>query len=116
MSERDHPDDGQRGVVLLMRTWNDTEAEMVRQILAGHGIPCQVVSDVPHTVWPIAVDGLGEVRILVKASREAEARNLIADHRRRGFEILDGQRGSADDPAGPPDTADPASRAEGEES
>ena len=31
---------------------------MVRQLLATYGIPCQVVSDVPHTVLPLTIDGL----------------------------------------------------------
>jgi hypothetical protein len=76
--------------VLLMRTWSDTEAALVRQLLEGYGIPCQVVSDVPHTVLPISVNGLGEVRILVPRSRLEEAKNLLADHRRQGMELVSG--------------------------
>lgn len=72
--------------VLLMTTWSDAEAEMVRQILATRDIPCQVVSDVPHSVLPISVDGLGELRILVPASRSDEARELLAEYRRGGLE------------------------------
>lgn len=75
---------------LLVRTWSDGEALLVRQLLASYGIPCQVVSDVPHTVLPLSVDGLGEIRILVPASRFLEARSLLADHLRQGLEIVDG--------------------------
>jgi len=78
------------GGVLLLRTWNDGEAMMVKQLLATYGIPCQVVSDVPHTVLPISVDGLGEVRILVPAGRLQESKRLIAEHLRQGLELLDG--------------------------
>jgi len=77
---------------LLMTTWNDGEASMVRQILENAGIPVQVVSDVPHTVLPIAVDGLGEVRILVPGRQLEEARALLAEHRRQGLEVVDGGR------------------------
>jgi len=80
--------------VLVMTTWNDGEAAMVRQILESFGIPTQVVSDVPHTVLPISVDGLGEVRILVPADRLREARELLAEHRREGLEMVDGGQGS----------------------
>lgn len=86
--------DQSKGAKLLVRTWNDGEAEMVRQILASYGIPCQVVSDVPHSVLPFTLDGLGEVRILVPAGRLDEARELLAEHRREGLEIVDGGRES----------------------
>ena len=69
---------------LLLTTWDDGEAAMLRQLLEAAGIPCQVVSDVPHSVYPITVDGLGEVRILVPARRLDEARAVIDDHRRQG--------------------------------
>jgi hypothetical protein len=75
---------------LLMTTWNDGEAAMIRQLLESYGIPVQVVSDVPHTVLPLSVDGLGEVRILVPADRLHEARELLAEHRRQGLEVIDG--------------------------
>jgi hypothetical protein len=78
------------GGELLVRTWSDVEASMIRQILASYGIPCQVVSDITHTVYPITVDGLGEVRILVPAARLEEARELLAEHRRQGLEIVEG--------------------------
>ena len=86
--------DQSKGGKLLVRTWNDGEAAMVRQILASYGIPCQVVSDVPHSVLPFTLDGLGEVRILVPAGRLDEARELLAEHRREGLEIVDGGRES----------------------
>ena len=74
--------------VLLVRTWSDGEALLVRQLLGSYGIPCQVVSDVPHAVLPLSVDGLGEIRILVPASRLEAARSLLADHLRNGLEIV----------------------------
>ena len=85
------------GGVLLLRTWNDGEAMMIKQLLATYGIPCQVVSDVPHTVLPISVDGLGEVRILVPAERLEESKRLIAEHLRQGLELLDGGSQPPDD-------------------
>ena len=94
--------DQSQGGKLLVRTWNDGEAAMVRQILASYGIPCQVVSDVPHTVLPLTVDGLGEIRILVPGERLDEARELLAEHRRQGMELVDGDKpegdGATDEP------------------
>lgn len=83
--------------VLLMKTWSDGEAEVVRQLLASYGIQCQVVSDVTHAVLPLSVDGLGEIRILVPRSRLAEAETVLAEHRREGLEMMDGGREPPDD-------------------
>lgn len=89
-------DDRQPGPArLLLTTWSDTEASMVAQLLEQEGIPCQVVSDVSHALFPLTVDGLGEVRVLVPESRYDDAVALIAEQRRRGFEILEGEDGSA---------------------
>ncbi len=77
-------------IVLLMTCWNDGEAELVRHLLDAYGIPCQVVSAVPHSVYPFTVDGLGEIRILVPASRHEEASALLAEHRRKGLESVPG--------------------------
>lgn len=82
--------DGSSGERILLRSWNDGEAMMVRTLLASYGIPCQVVSDVPHTVLPLSVDGLGEIRIVVRKSQYEEAMRLLAEHRRQGLEVLDG--------------------------
>lgn len=82
---------------LLLTTWSDSEAALVAQILEQEGIPCQVVSDVSHALFPLTVDGLGEVRVLVPASRHDEAAALIAEHRRRGFEIVDGELPDGDE-------------------
>jgi 8-oxo-dGTP pyrophosphatase MutT (NUDIX family) len=79
---------------LLMTTWDDGEAALVSQILENAGIPTQVVSDVPHSVYPLSVDGLGEVRILVPAEKLEQARALLAEHERQGRESADEEGGS----------------------
>ena len=79
---------------LLMTTWDDGEAALVSQILRNAGIPTQVVSDVPHSVYPLTVDGLGEVRILVPAESLERARALLDEHLRDGREAADEEGGS----------------------
>jgi hypothetical protein len=86
---------------LLMRTWSDGEAAMIRQLLETYGIPCQVVSDVSHCVLPFSLDGLGEVRILVPAGRIQEARTILAEHRRQGLSVIQGGLRPSDDAARP---------------
>ncbi len=73
--------------VPLVRVWNHGEAVIVRQLLASYGIPCQVVSHVSRT---FSMDGLGEIRILVSRTQLAQARELLAEHRRQGLRVIRG--------------------------
>ena len=57
---------------------------MIRQLLALYGIQCSVSSEVPHTVLPFTVDGLGEVRVHVPAAAIDEARAILAAQRQSG--------------------------------
>ncbi|HKQ61696.1 MAG TPA: hypothetical protein VJS92_10400 [Candidatus Polarisedimenticolaceae bacterium] len=75
---------------LLMRTWSDGEAAVICQLLRCYDIPCRAASDVPHSIFPLTIDGLGELRILVPATRLDEAQRLISAHRRLGLEVLPG--------------------------
>jgi hypothetical protein len=81
-----------RGQVVLMRVWDNGEAILIRQLLESYGIPCRTASGIPHTVWPIAIDGLGETRIMVPAELADEAQCLLAEHRRQGLRLIRGGR------------------------
>lgn len=81
------PDVPGQDPVVVFRTHSDIEASIVRGLLDAHGISATLSSDVPHAVFPLTVDGLGEVRIAVSASDADAASHLIADYRqedRRG--------------------------------
>ena len=78
-----------RAPALLVKTWDNGEATIIRQLLASYGIPSQVVSHVTHSVLPIGGQ-VGEIRILVPASRLDDARTLIAEHRRSGLSVVPG--------------------------
>ena len=66
---------------LLLSTWSDSEAEIIRDLLASHGISCSVSSAVPHSVMPLTVNGLGEVRIHVPPAALDEAQRVVAAYR-----------------------------------
>lgn len=103
MSMQDDHERPDEEIVLLMKTWMDGEAEIVRQLLASYGIPCQVVSDITHAIYPFTVDGLGEIQILVPASSLESARCILDDHRRAASESA-GENGTKS----PPTDDDPA--------
>jgi ribonuclease III len=68
-------------LVVIFRTHSDIEAQIVRGLLEAHGVPSVVSSDVLHSVFPMAVDGLTEVRLSVHAGEADEAQRIIDGHR-----------------------------------
>ena len=69
---------------VIFRTWNDSEAELVRGLLESYGIPCQVISHITRSVVPLTVDGLGEIRVSVPEEAAQEARDILEGHRLSG--------------------------------
>ena len=70
-----------RDLVVIFRTQSEIEAQIVRGLLETHGVRSVVASDVPHAIFPLSVDGLGEVRISVMPGDAEEAQRIIASHR-----------------------------------
>jgi ribonuclease-3 len=66
---------------VIFRTSSAIEARVVRSLLEAHGILSVVSSDVPHSIFPLSVDGLGEVRLAVHPDEADEARRVIDSHR-----------------------------------
>ncbi|MCP3977785.1 MAG: DUF2007 domain-containing protein [bacterium] len=89
-----------RADTLFMKTWDFGEANVIRQLLGSYGIHCRLVSHFPHTLLPLSANGLGEVRLLVAHDALREARGLIAEHRRHGFELLCGGKAPEDEAHG----------------
>jgi ribonuclease III len=67
--------------VVIFRTQSNVEASIVRGLLESHGVMAVMSSSVAHAVFPLNVNGLGEVRITVRAEEAAEARRIIDSHR-----------------------------------
>jgi ribonuclease-3 len=68
-------------LVVIFRTHSDIEAQIVRGLLETHGVLSVVSSDVLHSIFPLSVDGLNEVRIAVHPSEADEAHRIIESHR-----------------------------------
>ena len=68
-------------LIVIFRTHSDTEASIVRGLLETHGIRVLVSSDLPHSVFPLTIDGLGEVRLVVRADEADEAERVIHSYR-----------------------------------
>ena len=59
-------------LVVIFRTHSDVEASIVRALLEANGVPSVVASDVPHSIFPLTVSGLGEVRLSVRDGVSAQ--------------------------------------------
>ena len=71
-------------VVEIYRGPDDESLLLLKGRLESQGVECMTRSDLVHSVHPITVNGLGEVRILVAESDAARARELVNDFRNRG--------------------------------
>jgi ribonuclease III len=70
-------------LAVVFRTHSDIEASIVVGLLEAHGIMAAASSDLTHSVFPLSVDGLGEVRISVPASQADAARGVIREQTER---------------------------------
>ena len=66
---------------VVFATSSDIEASVVIALLDSQGIPSFRVSGQTHSVWPMAVSSLGEIRIAVAEDLAEEARRIIDSHR-----------------------------------
>ena len=64
-------------LVEVYRSSNEMEAQVIKSLLDSYGIPCLLKSNAAASVHMFAVDGLGEVRVMVLDSMAEKARELI---------------------------------------
>lgn len=76
--DRPEPPRGGPSLTVVFRTHSDIEASIVRGLLEAHGIFAALSSDLTHAVFPLSIDGLGEVRVSVPADQANAARDIIA--------------------------------------
>ncbi len=71
--------DARRRLAIVFRTHSDIEASIVRGLLEAHGIETAASSDLTHAVFPLSIDGLGEVRISVPSDDAETAQRIIRE-------------------------------------
>jgi hypothetical protein len=67
-------------LVEIYEAAGDEEGYIIRGLLESEGIMCSLSSDIPHTVIPLNIDGLGAVRIFVVQKDADRARQIISEH------------------------------------
>ena len=68
-------------LAVVFRTASEIEARVVRGLLETHGIPSLVSSDLSRSIFPLAVEGLGDVKISVRPDDADEATRVIQSYR-----------------------------------
>ena len=71
----DDPETGELREVA--RVWAETEAEIIKGFLESQGISCYFRSQILHSIYPIFVDGLGEIKIYVHQKDFETASELL---------------------------------------
>jgi len=66
-------------LVEVYNTWNEAKANQIKELLNDFDINCYLSSHITHSVYPIPVDGLGEIRVMVPRDFAEEAERIIED-------------------------------------
>ena len=64
-------------MVEVYRAAGEAEAQIIKGLLESHGIPCLLKSQAAPSVHMFAVDGMGEVKVMVWEEASERARELI---------------------------------------
>lgn len=66
-----------QNMVDVYRAKGELEAQVIKGLLESHGVRCLLRSHAASSVHTFAVDGMGEVRVMVMESMADKARALI---------------------------------------
>ena len=64
-------------MVEVYRAAGEAEAQIIKSLLESHGIPSLLKSHASPSVHMFAIDGMGEVRVMVWEHASGQARELI---------------------------------------
>ena len=64
-------------LVRVYRATGEAEALIIKGLLESNGIPCVLRSNAAPSVHVFTIDGMGEVKVMVKESRAEKAKRLI---------------------------------------
>lgn len=67
-------------LVLAHKVWGEPKARLIISLLEDFDIPVNRMMHAPPSIYPMAIDGLAEVRIMVRPRDLARARQIIADY------------------------------------
>ena len=75
-----HAGDLEEVLVLVHKVWGEPKAQMIKGLLEDFGIPANLVTHATPSVYPVVLDGLAEVRIMVRSRDLGRAREIVEDY------------------------------------
>lgn len=66
-------------LVEVYRARGEAEANIIKGLLESYGIPCLLKSLAAPSVHAFAIDGMGEVHVMVNESTADKARELVRE-------------------------------------
>ena len=66
-------------LVEVYKSASEMEAQVIKSLLESYEIPCLLQSNAAPSVHVFAVDGMGEVKVMVWEDMEEKARELIKE-------------------------------------
>ncbi|MBU1049688.1 tRNA (pseudouridine(54)-N(1))-methyltransferase TrmY [Candidatus Bipolaricaulota bacterium] len=73
-------EDRNADLVLVHKVWGEPKAQLIISLLEDFDIPVNRMMQAPPSVYPMALDGMAEVRIMVRPRDVDKARRIIADY------------------------------------
>jgi hypothetical protein len=67
-------------LVLAHKVWSEPKAQLIKGLLEDFEIAVNLVAHATPSVYPMTIDGLAEVRIMVRSRDLRKARQIIADY------------------------------------
>lgn len=67
-------------LVEIYRTWDEQKAYQIKELLGDFDISCYLSSHITHSVYPIPVNGLGEIRVMVPEDYAGNAREIVESY------------------------------------
>ena len=67
-------------LLLVHEAQGDVEADVIRALLRSHGIPTLSTGTMTQSVYPFTLDGLGKIKLMVRADDLARAKEVIQEH------------------------------------
>jgi len=67
-------------LVLCHTVWGEPQALLIKGLLEDFDIPVNLLSHVPPSVYPMALDGLSEIRIMVRPRDLDRAQQVVRDY------------------------------------
>ncbi|MGB7295039.1 MAG: DUF2007 domain-containing protein [Candidatus Aminicenantales bacterium] len=65
-------------LVELTRVMGPVEAAVIKNFLESQGIPCILQGQMVQSVYPMSVDGMGELKVMVSEEDFSLAKELLA--------------------------------------